>query len=246
MRTPETCTLLIDPKRESDCELLSDALGMPLTDSLDEANGRFLLQFDEEGRLGIKDLADKRTKLFVPELSVRRGSQGVDPLMRAIGYRTHSVIDCTGGWATDAAHIAAHGINVIALERHPIVYALVKSALAFCTNNKITENLQWVHANSAEFLGDVKALPEVVYVDPMYPPRPGSAAVKKPLQLLQALLVDENSDPAALLAIARTKATERVVVKRPHYAAPLLGGKSGATEGKLVRFDIYAAVHDDQ
>ena len=246
MPKPETFTLLIDPNRKSDCQMLSDTLGISLTASINDANGRFLLQFDQNGRLGIQDLTVKRTKLFVPELVVRRGGQGVDPLMRAIGYRTRSVIDCTGGWATDAAHIAAHGINVIALEQHPIVYAMVKSALAYCTNKKIAENLQWVHANSVDFLGNLETLPEVVYLDPMYPPRPGSAATKKPLQLLQALLAEEDSDPAALLAIARSKATDRVVVKRPHYAAPLLPDKSGATEGKLVRYDIYAAIHADR
>ena len=95
--------------------------------------------------------------------------------------------------------------------------------------------------NSAAYLESLIEPVEVIYIDPMYPPRPGSAAPKKSLQILQSLLGEEQHSPTELLSIALTKASRRVVVKRPHYASPLLPGKSGATEGKLVRFDIYPA-----
>lgn len=236
--------LLQDAKHELACQQLVAELGFSLVMNAAESSSRFLLSFETSGRLGLTDSHDKRAKPYIPEINVRRQSQGIDPLMRAIGYRTGAVLDCTGGWATDAAHIAAHGIPVIAIERHPVVYALVRNALAFCENKKLISHLQCLHADSAEYLHTLNEPVEVIYLDPMYPPRPGSAAPKKPLQLLQSLMGQEFSDPASLLSSALTKARQRVVVKRPRYAAPLLPGKSGATEGKLVRYDIYPTSHE--
>lgn len=244
MPTDSPINLLYDAKHELACHQLAAELGFsPIMDSA-ESSSRFLLAFEPSGRLGLTDIHSKRAKPYIAKLSVRRQSQGVDPLMRAIGYRTGAVLDCSGGWATDAAHIAAHGIPVIAIERHPAVYALVQNALAFCENEKIIRNLDWRHADSAEFLDAMDDPIDVIYLDPMYPPRPGSAAPKKPLQLLQSLMAEDKDDSEGLLSIALTKARQRVVVKRPHYAAPLLPGKTGATEGKLVRYDIYPTSYE--
>ncbi len=159
--------------------------------------------------------------------------------MRAIGHRANLVVDCTGGWGIDAAHIAAHEIPVVAVEQQPVVHALVKNALNRCDNDKITKNLSWLQGNSIEYLEKMNSAAEVIYIDPMYPPRPGSAAPKKPLKLLQAMSAGDQQDHVALLKLALRSASRRVVVKRPHYAAPLLPGKTGSTESKLVRFDIY-------
>lgn len=244
MPTDSPFSLLYDAKHELACDQLASELGFSLITSAAASSSRFFLCFEPSGRLGLTDSHNKQAKPYIAELHVRRQSQGIDPLMRAIGYRTGAVLDCTGGWATDAAHIAAHGIPVIAIERHPVVYALVRNALAFCENEKIIRNLSWRHENSVAFLDTLDDPIDVIYLDPMYPPRPGSAAPKKPLQLLQSLIAEDKDDAGALLSIALTKASQRVVVKRPHYAAPLLPGKSGATEGKLVRYDIYPASHE--
>ncbi len=180
MPTDDRVDLLFDAKHELACHQLVEEMGFSLIMDPAESGSRFLLLFEPSGRLGLADLRGNRTKPFSPQLRVRPQNKGVDPLMRAIGYQTSSVLDCAGGWATDAAHIAAHGIPVIAIERHPAVFALVRNALMFCDNEKIILNLQWLHADSAEYLDTLEEPVEVIYLDPMYPPRPGSAAPKKP------------------------------------------------------------------
>jgi len=87
----------------------------------------------------------------------------------------------------------------------------------------------------------------VIYLDPMFPDRGHSAAVKKELAVLQALHGDnatidqsKSATDEQLLEWALAQSTPRVVVKRPLRAAPLSGkAPSHAVAGKAVRFDVY-------
>ncbi|MDA1241494.1 MAG: class I SAM-dependent methyltransferase, partial [Chloroflexi bacterium] len=87
--------------------------------------------------------------------------------------------------------------------------------------------------------GPADARPDVVIVDPMFPPRRKSAAVKKEMQALHRLLGAEP-EPASLLAAALAVARRRVVVKRPGDAPPIEGPRpSIVIGGKTARFDVY-------
>jgi 16S rRNA (guanine1516-N2)-methyltransferase len=79
--------------------------------------------------------------------------------------------------------------------------------------------------------------PDVVYLDPMFPARSKSAAVKKEMQYMQALLEDE--DPLPLFEAALACATKRVVIKRPIHAPDVAAKPNHRFEGKTVRFDVY-------
>ena len=77
---------------------------------------------------------------------------------------------------------------------------------------------------------DAPSPPHVCYLDPMFPPRTKSSAVKKKMQLLQGLLGEGSEDAdqegrveeeRALLHVALALAQRRVVVKRPIHAPPL-------------------------
>jgi len=82
--------------------------------------------------------------------------------------------------------------------------------------------------------------PETIYMDPMFPAkRRQSSAVRKELKWLRDL-VGDDADALELLEIARRTATQRVVVKRPDHAAPLVPRPNGSIAGKLVRYDIYS------
>ena len=89
-----------------------------------------------------------------------------------------------------------------------------------------------------------------IYLDPMFPDRSKSAAVKKDLAAVQSLLASQSmspellqagsTDPAVdLLNWALSQPVERVVVKRP-AKSPHLGGvkPSHSITGKTVRFDV--------
>lgn len=88
-------------------------------------------------------------------------------------------------------------------------------------------------------LVETETAPEVVYLDPMYPERQKSAAVKKEMAYFHEL-VGGAQDEAALLNAARNVARKRVVVKRPRLGLFLNGEKPAYQyEGKSTRFDVY-------
>lgn len=81
--------------------------------------------------------------------------------------------------------------------------------------------------------------PDVVYLDPMFPPRSKSAQVKKEMRVFHQL-IGTDPDAAELLPAALQCARQRVVVKRPRLAASLGDAPpSYALEGKSNRFDVY-------
>ena len=87
---------------------------------------------------------------------------------------------------------------------------------------------------------------DAIYIDPMYPQRKKSAAVKKEMQALHQLL-GPDTDSDELLAnaceAAQHLATQRIVVKRPGWAEPLPGyaGWQAVTShsSENTRYDVY-------
>ena len=149
------------------------------------------------------------------------------------------IIDVTAGWGRDAAILASFGANVLMLEQHPVVAALLKDALQ--TQNSKLLPLSFEHRNAQEFLTqltDTTLFPEVIYIDPMHPQRQKQALVKKELQILQAWVKPDAIQTHDLIVQACTKVTQRVVVKWPQKQAPLLPPDL-SFPGKTVRFDVY-------
>ncbi|NQD35829.1 class I SAM-dependent methyltransferase [Permianibacter sp. IMCC34836] len=179
------------------------------------------------------------------------GGRG-EPVVRAVwgkNANAPTVFDGTGGLARDSFVLAAAGCTVIAREQHPIIAALVSHALSHASHCAARDQnealratlarLDYQHGDTARWLAT--AAPgsvDVIYLDPMFPPRPGRAKVKKDMQILQRLTEAGLGDE--LLAPARRVARQRVVVKRPDYAPPLAGvAPSGALPAGANRFDIY-------
>ena len=86
-----------------------------------------------------------------------------------------------------------------------------------------------------------EAAPDVVYLDPMYPPKKKSALVKKEMRICR-MLVGEDEDAGELLEIARRVARRRVVVKRLRHAPPLKANAAAEYVGRTVRYDVYQPV----
>jgi len=85
---------------------------------------------------------------------------------------------------------------------------------------------------------------DVIYIDPMFPPRrKASALAKKSIRLVRRL-VGVDLDAAELVAVARRHARQRVVVKRPPEAEVLAGPPEHSHGGKMVRYDVYLPRRD--
>ncbi|WP_368411047.1 class I SAM-dependent methyltransferase [Colwellia sp. 4_MG-2023] len=172
------------------------------------------------------------------------GGRGQD-IAKAVGLKhgfTPHVLDATAGLGRDAFVLAGLGCQVTLMERMPIVAALLDDGIERAKLNsevsEIANRMTLVHASSIENM-DLAQQVDVVYLDPMYPHREKSAAVKKEMRVFQSL-VGEDLDADALLEPALALAKYRVVVKRPSYAPPLNNIKpSTSIKMKKNRFDVY-------
>ncbi len=170
------------------------------------------------------------------------------PIALAVGLRRGpaAVVDATAGLARDSFLLAAMGCSVIAVERSPILGALVRDGLARARAEgprevqAIVERITLVVADARDVLADLRTtfVPDVVYLDPMYPPKKKAALPKKEMRICRRL-VGDDPDAGELLAVARGVAQRRVAVKRPRYAPPLAPGPVMMFAGKQVRYDVY-------
>ena len=177
----------------------------------------------------------------------RRLHGGGELLAKAVGRgKQPTVWDATGGLGRDSFVLAGLGLNVHIFERHPAVYCLLADGLARALLHSDTaetaSRLTLHHADAAEYMPKLAAEighPQVVYLDPMYPKRRKSAAVKKEMAFFHELVGTAQND-AALFDAALSTATARVVVKRPRLGDFLCGRKPDYQyTGKSTRFDVY-------
>ncbi|MEO0514577.1 MAG: class I SAM-dependent methyltransferase [Planctomycetota bacterium] len=178
------------------------------------------------------------------------------PLLKAIGiHKRHGrerprVLDTTAGLGEDAWLLAAAGCRVTAVERHPVIHALLEDALrragktAPDVAGRITlmpcTDAATVLRESTETQGF-----EVVLIDPMFPgAERRKTTERKPMRVLR-WLVGDDADADHLLDLALKTATKRVVVKRPKAAPHLAGVEPVAVHaGRGLRFEVYPAVRD--
>ncbi|MBM3984143.1 MAG: rRNA methyltransferase [Planctomycetes bacterium] len=179
---------------------------------------------------------------------LQRAGPRSEPLVRASGLRRGvalRVLDATAGLGRDAFLLAWLGADVLAVERQPVIAALLLDALerarALPDLAHAAGRVRVEVADARQVLAALAPadLPEVVLLDPMFPDLRRSAAPRKELATLRRLLGDAD-DAAQLLPLALAVARRRVVVKRPAHA-PVLGGIAPhhSLPGASTRFDVY-------
>ena len=127
-------------------------------------------------------------------------------------------------------------------ESDPTVAALVRDALNRAQANPnladIACRMELFEEDSIEAMSHLGDTPDVIYLDPMFPERRKSAAVKKKFQLIHHLEAPCQNE-GALLAAAISAGPRKVVVKRPAKGPHLAGVKpSHSLAGKAVRYDV--------
>ncbi|WP_239326679.1 class I SAM-dependent methyltransferase [Snodgrassella gandavensis] len=178
----------------------------------------------------------------------RRLFGGGELLARAVQAKNQPLVwDATGGLGRDAFVMASLGLDVVVFEHNPYVHALLADGLQRAQADEQTAPIAQrinLYYGSIVLLPTEQTqipLPDVVYLDPMYPQKQKSAAVKKEMAYFHELLgtADVHNDQALLLA-AQKFAQKRVVVKRPANGV-VLAEKTPAFQylGKTTRFDAY-------
>lgn len=172
-------------------------------------------------------------------------------------------IDATAGLGQDSFLLAAAGFSVYMFEQDPIIAALLEDALDRAQSNPALANIvERMHLFTGDSISALERLgtslsrdeqipqtsdsqpylavkPDVIYLDPMFPERTKSAAVKKKFQLLHYLEHPcENEEE--LLSAAMNIRPRKIVVKRM-AKGPFLAGKkpSYSIKGKSIRYDCY-------
>lgn len=177
----------------------------------------------------------------------RRLFGGGELLSRAVQAKSQpKVWDATGGLGRDAFVLASMGLDVVVFEQHPVVYALLADGLQRARDDEQTAAVvghMQLRPGSITSLVPLSAenRPDVVYLDPMYPHRQKSAAVKKEMAYFHDLVgLGDEQQEQQLLDVARQWATKRIVVKRPHNGVFLASAKPAFQySGKTTRFDVY-------
>jgi 16S rRNA (guanine1516-N2)-methyltransferase len=174
------------------------------------------------------------------ELLGKAAGVGKKPLLR--------VVDATAGLGRDSFVLADLGCEVTLCERQPVIATLLDYALRAGAADadpwlrEVLQRMQLHRADARELPGECLRQADVIYLDPMFPPREKSAAVKKEMALFQLLLHGEaaGEDADELLLWALQQGAARVVVKRPARAPQLAGREpSHCISGKAVRYDVY-------
>lgn len=212
-----------------------------------------------EARLVVKsDSMELRLPEFAGALSVDFASPGAlhrlragrrEPLLRACGINRGGkqvVVDATGGLGTDAWLLANAGAQLVVLERHPLVFALLREAHRRGAERAdlvdAVGRMRLVLADACEHLARLDAI-DVIYLDPMFPPRRKSALVKQPMRMLKLLVGEDGGEASGsdLFAAALEARPSRIVVKRPlHMNADAQARVPTFTlKGRSVRFDVY-------
>ena len=255
------------PGQVSEARRLATLLAVPFVDddaasSWPTTGGTLIVDTDAGLEVRFQE-ADARQQTRVDaaacmQRAVRRarGDLGRDDLLlQAVGLRPdpgHRILDATAGLGRDALLLAATGFDVTAWERSPVVRLLLEQGLVqtAAENDRLARVIATrLHIVGADALDELaragSAAPEardrfeVVYLDPMHPPRTKSARVRKELRALQRL-VGADADADGLLEPALALARRRVVVKRPTHGKPLAGHEPHRRlRGQKVRFDIY-------
>ena len=180
---------------------------------------------------------------LLPRLRLDRlGRELLVRAARVHGVEAPMAVDATAGLGEDSLLLAAAGFTVTMFERDPVIAALLRDALERASNDPrlagVVARMELVEGDSVAGLRELGFSPDVVFLDPMFPGRTKSAAVKKKFQLLHHL-ERPCEDEEGLLSAALAARPRKIVIKRPPKGPWLSGVKpSHSVAGKAVRYDV--------
>lgn len=204
----------------------------------------WILTRDPDQRLIVCDAREPKQRPLRLELDGRevrrRAKDGRKSLLaRALGYKggDYTVLDMTAGLGRDMATCALVGMQVVAFERQPLMFALLQDAWEHCEAGlKARIDLRFGSATAADW----NAVDAVLY-DPMYPQdgkRTGAAPALE-LQRMRAL-VGTDDDVENCFAALRAEPPQRLAIKRPPRGARVeLGSPDVDMHGGRVHWAVY-------
>jgi 16S rRNA (guanine1516-N2)-methyltransferase len=203
------------------------------------------LQCDENGLVLVGNGQTLRGDFTKMLPRIRRGNFQSELLVKASKIKgvegTITVMDCTAGLGEDSILLAAAGFYVKMYERDNIIAALLRDSLLRAAQipelNPIVGRMELHEEDSLVALQHLTQVPDVIYLDPMFPSRQKSALVKKKFQMLQQLEQPcEEGDE--FIEVAMACKPRKIVIKRP-LKGEYLGNRKPdySINGKTIRYD---------
>ncbi len=229
-------------------EEISSTLGIPVSTDERVATGELRIVIYEHGTELWDEFSRKQgMSLDFRSVDLRTGTGSLShkqPLARAVGRSTRTILDATAGLGHDAFLLACLGWQVHAVERNPIIFTLLnESILSIKGDGQIEkvlgDRLRIYNKDAGSWLRDSDNPPvDVIYLDPMFDGKRSSALPKKPAQILRQI-VGNDLDAQELFHTAMECAVNKVVVKRSDHDPPLIDEPTQSYKGKIVRYDVY-------
>ena len=237
---------------------LSKQCRLPMASS--KISSDYLL-YQSKQRLELRCVKDKKVGAVYADFVMGKaqhrrlyGGGKKQHIAKAVGLSKYStpptVLDVTAGFGRDAFVLAYLGCQLTLLERCSVVHALVKDALQRGMSSleyKIQEVIARMTLHQVDaftYLQELRKnyseeMPDVIYLDPMFPERSKSAYVKKEMQFFHDI-AGSDSDSDQLLDVSRCCAKKRIVVKRPRLGRSLNNTTPNfVIVGKSIRYDVY-------
>lgn len=210
---------------------------IPTAVTLEWIHGQYWLHSDipKERPIGIE--IDKI--LLRHEEFFKRSSLQKELLARAIGIKgphRPNVTDLTAGLLGDSLLFLSFGCEVKAVERHPVVAFIIRSALLNAQHPAVNK-LTLLEEDAGIYLQNVPPT-EVLYFDPMFEDANNKASPRKEMRIFRNV-IQEDLDATAVMELALKAGPKRLVVKRPRYSRPLSTIKAVEFLGKATRYDVY-------
>lgn len=222
-------------------EALSRQLGVPLTGRMGD---ELTLVVDSSG-LSLVGSGMRYQGDFSRMLSrVTKGRLHHEMLVKIAKTKTERpvAVDAAAGMGEDSFLLAAAGYEVYLFERDHVIAALLKDALRRAGQDEqlreIVSRMHLREGNSIELMPQIGVTPEIVFLDPMFPPRKKSGLIHKKLRLIQKL-EQPCADEKELFAAAAALHPKKIIIKRPLNGTPLADKKPSYTvKGRAIRYDV--------
>ena len=207
------------------------------------------LHYDESGLSFIMDPHDLNKRNQIDFLKGKLGwrlkrSQHESNLKKALGKSKIplSIFDATPGFLSDAMIFLSLGHKVNAVEQSEIIYSLVKDAIRRAsTELDFLNNLEFSCGNSLKKYSELECIPDVIYLDPMYPILKKNQKKSSHIETITFILKEEKieCDSEELIEGFLKKKYQKIILKRPLKFEKKYSNINYQVKGSTTRFDIY-------
>ena len=207
------------------------------------------LHYDESGLSFIVDPQDLKKRNQIDFLKGKLGwrlkrSQHESNLKKALGKSNAplNIFDATPGFLSDAMIFLSLGHKVYAVEQSEIIYSLVKDAIRRASTELVfLKNLEFSCGNSLEKYSELESMPDVIYLDPMYPILKKNQKKSSHIETITFILKEERieCDNEGLIEGFFKKKYQKIILKRPLKFKKKYSNINYQVKGSTTRFDIY-------